>query len=403
MDPGEIVSRARTGFAVYEVIMRLLRVHPSLLSRLLLLGLLSALPLLSGACGGHTFSGQMSFFNIPAPFLSTGNIVTGSDGNIWFTTVAYDHFGTNQPSGTIGRITSDGKLSMFPLPHPNSYPQNIVAGPDGNLWFTLVQGSGKVEYGTDTPPGFQHTVSEIGYLTITGKFTFLNPLPSGTYAGEVVSGPDNHIWFTEVIDSGPGGSDVATALVRVTSSASGGALSTFSLPLLQQSDIVTSLVTGPDGNLWFGISGVLMPGYAEFGKIGRMTPQGALQIFPLGKFIEDRNLAAGPDKNLWFTSRSGVGRVTLDGKLHLFTPPDLKARYNYNAGGIVASPDGGLWYVGGSAGINRVSTDGTFTSYSIPASANADETYRRRLVRGITIASDGTLWVIAVDEIEHMV
>lgn len=403
MDTGKIVSRAGTSFAVYEVRMRLLRIHFPLRSRLLLLCLLSTLLLVSNACGGHTFSGQMSFFTIPSPYLATGSIATGSDGNIWFPTVAYDHFGTTQPSGTIGRITADGKLSMFPLPNPNSYAQSIVAGPDGNLWFTAVQGSGKVEHGVDTPPGFQQSVSEIGYLTITGKFTLLNPLPSGTYAGEIVSGPDDHLWFTEAIYSGSPDNSETNKLARVTSSASGGAFRTYSLPLLQQYDIVTSLVTGPDDNLWFGISGVLMPGYNEFGKIGRMSPQGALQVFVLGKFIEDRNLAAGPDKNLWFTCSSGVGRVTVDGKLRMFTPPDLKAGYGYNAGGIIAGPDGGLWYVGGSAGINRVSTDGAFTSYPIPAGTNADETYRRRLARGITGASDGTLWFIAVNEIGHMV
>lgn len=403
MDTGKLVSRAGTSCAVYEGRMRLLRVHSPLLSRLLLLCLLSALPLVLNACGGHTFSGQMRFFTIPPPYLATGSIATGPDGNIWFPTVAYEHFGTTQPSGAIGRITADGKLSMFALPNPNSYPQSIVAGPDGTLWFTAVQGSGKVEYGVDTPPGFQQSVSEIGYLTITGKFTLLNPLPSGTYAGEIVNGPDDHLWFTEAMYSGSPGNSETNQLARVTSSASGGAIRTFSLPLLQQDDIVTSLVTGPDGNLWFGISGVVMPGYNEFGKIGRMTPQGALQVFALGKFIEDRNLVTGPDKNLWFTCSSGVGRITVDGKLHLFTPPDLQAGYGYNAGGIVADSDGGLWYVGGSAGINRVSTDGAFTAYPIPAGPNADETYRRRLDRGITVASDGTLWFIAVNEIGHMV
>lgn len=345
----------------------------------------------------------MSFFNIPAPYTSTGSIVTGSDGNIWFPTVAYQHFGTNQPSGAIGRITSDGKLSIFPLPHPNSYPLDLVAGPDGNLWFTAVQGSGKVEYGVDTPPGFQQTVSEIGYLTVTGKFTLLNPLPVGTSAGGIVSGPDQHIWFTEAIDSSSPGSSTVQKLARVTSSTSGGAFHTFSLPLLQQDDVITSLVSDPDGNLWFGISGVLSPGYDEFGKIGRMTPQGVLQVFSLGKFIEIHHLTVGSDKNLWFTCRLGIGRITGDGKLHLFTPPDFKADYGYNAGGLVAGTDGGLWYTGGSAGITRVSTDGTFTSYSIPAGPTAYETHRRRLDEGITVASDGTLWFIAVNEIGHLV
>jgi streptogramin lyase len=36
----------------------------------------------------------------------------------------------------IGRITVSGVITEFATPTPNSTPVSIVAGPDGNLWFT---------------------------------------------------------------------------------------------------------------------------------------------------------------------------------------------------------------------------------------------------------------------------
>jgi hypothetical protein len=36
----------------------------------------------------------------------------------------------------IGRITTSGTVTEYVIPTANSYPQAIVAGPDGNMWFT---------------------------------------------------------------------------------------------------------------------------------------------------------------------------------------------------------------------------------------------------------------------------
>ena len=34
----------------------------------------------------------------------------------------------------IGRITTSGAITEFPLPTPGAGPDGIIAGPDGNLW-----------------------------------------------------------------------------------------------------------------------------------------------------------------------------------------------------------------------------------------------------------------------------
>ncbi len=76
----------------------------------------------------HTFVGKMSIFHVPAPYSLPGTITVGPDGNLWFPAIAYSNFGTNRPSGAIGRMTPSGMFSMFTLPTLNTYPGQITIG-----------------------------------------------------------------------------------------------------------------------------------------------------------------------------------------------------------------------------------------------------------------------------------
>jgi streptogramin lyase len=75
-------------------------------------------------------------FPIPTAHGSPAGITTGPDGNLWFTEVS-EVFGNN-----IGRITpgEPNTITEFPIPGASpighSRPLGIVTGPDGNLWFT---------------------------------------------------------------------------------------------------------------------------------------------------------------------------------------------------------------------------------------------------------------------------
>ncbi len=63
------------------------------------------------------------------PTLSEPNYITaGSDGALWFS--------NNCCTNTIGRLTTGGSFSAFPIPTPEEGPGGITAGPDGALWFT---------------------------------------------------------------------------------------------------------------------------------------------------------------------------------------------------------------------------------------------------------------------------
>jgi virginiamycin B lyase len=97
-------------------------------------------------------------------------IVTGADGNLWFT----EHF-----TRAIGRITPAGHIRLW---HTSGRPASIAAGPDGALWFNTHTGIGRI-----TLHGHQSA-----YFVRDSEFI--------RYDGLAV-GPDAKLWFTEL--SGP--------------------------------------------------------------------------------------------------------------------------------------------------------------------------------------------------------
>ena len=70
------------------------------------------------------------------------NLVAGPDGNVWFT--------DRGTTPAIGRITPAGVITEFTTGLAStSKPYAIIAGPDGNMWFTDY-GTGAI--GRMTPP-----------------------------------------------------------------------------------------------------------------------------------------------------------------------------------------------------------------------------------------------------------
>jgi virginiamycin B lyase len=97
------------------------------------------------------------------------NITVGADSNLWFTE---PYSGTS----SIGRYTTGGTLVEFPAPTASSSPWDLTKGPDGNVWFT--------ELGANN----------IGSITPGGKITEY-ATPATPYG--ITAGPDGNIWFTE--------------------------------------------------------------------------------------------------------------------------------------------------------------------------------------------------------------
>jgi hypothetical protein len=70
-------------------------------------------------------SGGVPAFAIPTPNSNPDEIRPGPDGNLWFTET-----GANQ----LARITPAGVITEIPIPTPSSGPSGFVTGPDGKLW-----------------------------------------------------------------------------------------------------------------------------------------------------------------------------------------------------------------------------------------------------------------------------
>jgi hypothetical protein len=127
-------------------------------------------------------------FAIPTPGAGPTGIVTGADGNVWF---------TEQDGRKIGKITVDGQIAEFIIPSRHR-PFRIASGPDGNLWFTSTGAANSV--GRVTPLG---QVSE--YVVPTAA--------SDPY--DIALGPDQNLWFTEISSN---------KLCRITNLSGGGSV-----------------------------------------------------------------------------------------------------------------------------------------------------------------------------------
>lgn len=285
-----------------------------------------------------------------------GNIVdiaAGPEGNLWFT--------QNHPNGpgedariAINRITPGAKLTRFTDGlSKKAEPSMIVAGADGNLWFTWEpHGAGGGGVGRVTPEG-----------TIT-----LFPEPPGQAGSpfEIAATPDGSIWFTHAAFFAPTGQTIGRATPL-------GAITEYSAGLTPTSNI-THPTAGPDGNLWFGDE-------SNLPAVGRATSGGEISLFgglPFHEFTIFEGPTPGAEGNLWFSANEPtpvVERVTPAGVVERFGA-GLDPR-TANVGPFAVSSDGDAWFriwkdpppgrretESGLAAIGRITPSGQITEFS---------------------------------------
>lgn len=278
-------------------------------------------------------------FVAPAGSGSCG-IAGGPDGNVWFT-------GVNGSS--IHRVTPGGLVTRYVLPHdeatPGPGPFRIVAGPDGAMWFTetniAVWGGNRI--GRIDPAN--------------GSVTDF-PLPTAdAHPSGIAVGPDGALWFAE-----PGASRVG----RITTA---GSITEFPV-----SAAAHEIVPGPDGALWLRATTAIL----------RLTTTGVETVFPLPWQIGG-GIAVGPDSRLWFTSYDaaaggpGMVRMALDGTYDVF--PLLSG--SIAGGGIAAGPDGNLWFGDGTARLGRMTVHGLQTDVRLATASVSGS---------VTTGPDGNVW-----------
>jgi hypothetical protein len=192
-------------------------------------------------------------------------IAAGPDGALWFT-----EYGANN----IGRITTSGEITEYPVPTVDSHPWWITAGPDAALWFT------------------EAYAYKIGRIATSGEITEYPVPPGNADVSGITPGPDGALWFAETSGNNIG---------RITTS---GAITEYPVPTANSWPFV--ITAGPDGALWF----IEYDGQ----NIGRITTSGAITEYPVpaaGSW--PYGITVGPDGALWFTEYAAnkIGQAVL--------------------------------------------------------------------------------------------
>jgi len=269
-----------------------------------------------------------------SPVNWASHITTGPDGALWF---------TEPDANEIGRMTTGGGLTVYPLPAAGSLPTGIAAGSDGALWFT--------------EPG----ISEIGRITTSGGITqFADPSLSQPYG--MAAGPDGNVWFTE---------EYKDAVGRITPA---GTVTEFPLP--SQPSGQRGIAAGPDGAMW--LTARIDP-FAGTYALERVAMDGSVTQFPIPAGGDPQDLATGPDGALWFTQygTTQIGRMTTAGSVIEYPATTPQGLW-----GIAAGPDGAMWFGdGGSGYLGRITTGGAVST--IYAGGSPSE---------VTAGPDGAMW-----------
>ncbi len=294
----------------------------------------------NGSIGRMTTSGAVTLYSGPNIRPALGSLVAAPDGALWFSNEATSTSNTSITGATIGRITTSGVVTVYPMPIDGG-GGDVMIGPDGTLWFTegfgfasgrqtvigpfsttgvsttypLPSFSGVTSnfvVGSDGNLWFAHAnynpaTGFIGRITPTGVVTTY-PDPSGGNPQDIVAGPDGALWFTDSYY--PGGN---SAIGRITTT--GVFTNFYSGPSIDPtSGINGEIAAGPDGALWF-TDGLPYSPYAlpsEIGSIGRITTAGVVTNYSAPGVYDPTEITAGPDGAMWFVNSSSdtIGRIT---------------------------------------------------------------------------------------------
>jgi len=299
--------------------------------------------IISGLYAGAAFAqatNPITEFIVPTGGSQPYQIVAGPDGAMWFTELS---------GNKIGRVTTAGIVSEFAVTTSGSQPKGIVSGPDGALWFT------------------EQTAGKIGRVSVAGAVTEFTVPTASSQPAAIALGPDGAMWFVE---------QGASKIGRVATS---GAILEYATPSANSGP--QSIVAGPDGNLWFT--------EVNANKIGRITPAGSIVEFANPNSAARVNsISRGPDGRLYFTETQIDLFASLDtaGNFH---DENLFPSLGGGAGFVGPGPDAALWLIEHNA--NKLAragagTGGTpvFTEYDIPTSAAN--------VATLAAGPDGNLW-----------
>ena len=237
---------------------------------------------------------QIVEFQIPTAHSRPYTIVAGPDGNLWF---------TESMGNKIGRISPSGTITEFPVPTGASGPYGIAVGPDGNIWFT------------------ERFANQIGTLNLTTFQILEFGIPTlDTQPWEIAAGADGLMWFTE------------ENVYQIGNVTMGGVVTDF---MTAGCCFQTGIASGPTGKLWYTL---------EIGdQIGEILPNNVFSQFQIQSVqVLPWDIAPGPDGNMWFSELAGraIGQITPAGQITEFP---IAGNFSGIAG-IATGSDGNLYF-----------------------------------------------------------
>lgn len=281
------------------------------------------------------------------PFPTPGgsaSVAPGPDGNMWFTKGSANQIGRITVPRDHGRFLGQGggSIQEIEVPTPDSEPSDIVAGPDGAIWFTEFRASqiGRLDLTTGTITEFPIPNTDLFFDIFTQTFT------TSTGPRGITVGPDGNLWFAQFN---------ASRIGRITPE---GQVTQFPTPTANSRPV--GITAGPDGNVWFT--------EPVGNRIGRITPAGVITEYPLSvPMSRPIGITAGLDGALWFAEYLGdkIGRIDpATGDITETVVPTAGSGPNF----IDVGPDGALWFTESFANqIGRLDpVTGTITEFPIP-------------------------------------
>lgn len=263
-----------------------------------------------------TFSNEFQVGGCPV------SITSGPDGNLWFTDSGFDDV------AYVGRITTAGVVTRFPLPSGVVFPtedgngvDEITAGSDGNIWFAAY-GNGAV--GTATAYAGQITPSGTMHL-----FT----IEENADAFAIAAGPDGNLWVT-----------TSDGLAQVTTSGSA--------TLFPGDEGVGRGITAWDGELWLA-NGSSVKRIATNGTGGDVSlPSGTAAYGGVAPGSCTNTLwYAGGDAAGGFTSVNNyIGTIS---NLFVVTPLNTPTA-NSDPLSVATGTGGSVWYTESSQSVSQL-------------------------------------------------
>jgi len=284
-------------------------------------------------------------YTTPTPNSYPNGIVTGPDGNIWFT-----QYGGNNIAKLV---IATGVITEYPVPTANSHPDFITSGLDGNLWFT------------------ENAVNKVAKINaVTGDITEYTIPTAASGPHGITTGLDGMIWFTEssgnkVAKINPNTGDITEYTIptlnsqphRLTTAQDGtiwfteyntnkvakinpntGDITEYTVP--SGFDGLSAITMGKDGIVWFSEEDV-----AQIGKIDPFD--GVINEYPIPGVVDwsgPKGATTTSDGNIWFTIYYADKIGKINPLTNDFTLYDLGGTglYPYD---ITVGPDNNLWFV----------------------------------------------------------